>query len=238
MSSFFYYTRGKNSFLEKIKDGKTGNGNLSSFAFDTTYKHGYDYTDSDTLEATKRAILNWLIFKTDFAYDVLGAERYEKAKESYELRQYNSEILDTLIKYFTLAWSSLRSADGKPLFLDGKRIFELLKEDIDKELENIKNQRSISKYAHLKDIIDTLCATKESCYLDAESHKPYLEAYLNTYIIDTYGYNFNEATYQTEYNHSEYFKDKVNERLQLALLNDADFWNGKNFSVTSFINGL
>ena len=113
----------KNSFLEKINDGKIGNGSLSSFIFDTMYKEGYDYTDSDILEATRRVILNHLIFKTDFALDTLGAKIYEKAKESYTMCQYNSDILDTLIKYFTLAWGCLRDQNGKQLFLDGKRIF-------------------------------------------------------------------------------------------------------------------
>ena len=37
---------------------------------------------------------------------------------------------------------------------------------------------------------------------------------------------------------SEYFKNKVNEKLQLSLLNDLEFWQGKEFSVTSFLNHI
>lgn len=228
----------KNSFLEKIKDGKTGDGSLSSFVFDTMYKHGYDYTDSDTLEATKRAILNYLIIKTDFAYDVLDAESYEKAKESYELRQFNSETLDTLIKYFTLAWSSLRSADGKPLFLDGKRIFDLLESDVNIELRYINDEHIANKYAPIKDVISTLCYAHNRYFSNVEDSEAYLHVYLNNYITDTYGYNFNEATRQTEYNHSEYFKGKVNERLQLALVNDKEFWKDRTFYVVSLLNRM
>ena len=226
----------KTAFLEKIKDGKIGNGSLSSFIFDTMYKEGYDYTDSDILEATRRVILNHLIFKTDFALDTLSTENYENAKECYNNCQYNSDILDTLIKYFTLAWGCLRDQNGKPLFLDGKRIFSVLRGDIDITLASIKNEYILDTYAILMAVINTICTVSYECYLNNEDDKASLENDLNTYIIDTYSYDFNKATEQTEYICSEYFKNKVNEKLQLALLNDKKFWKEKTFLVTSFLN--
>ncbi len=228
----------KTAFLDKIKDGKIGNGNLSSFIFDTMYKQGYDYADKDTLEATRRAILNWLIFKTDFALDTLSTKNYENARECYNNCQYDSDILDTLIKYFTLAWGSLMDKNGKPLFFDGKRIFEIIKGDVDNELKKIKNQYAQDKYAHLKAVIDTVCTVNYECYLNSENDKTELENDLNRYIIDTYSYDFIKATIQTEYTCSEYFKNKVNEKLQLSLLNDLEFWQDKEFSVTSFLNHI
>lgn len=226
----------KNNFLQNYKKWKTDKESLCGFVFDALYKHGYDYTDNDILNAIKISLLKMLVLNSDFAFDILGKDIYEKARDDFEKCEYDSEALKEVIKLFNCAWGNIKRPSGKPIFMDCSHIYPLLKDDISFYHSLIKSNQIENKYAPLKVIIDTICTVDYECYLNNEKDKTELDGEINTYIIDTYGYDFNQASKQTEYTHSEYFKNKVNEVLQLALLNDKEFWKDKTFLVTSFLN--
>lgn len=238
-SPFFPVTNEeKSAFLEKLPTLKNGKESLSMFVFDALYKHGYDYTDSDILNAIKISLLKSLLFRCDFALDALGEKSYKKACEVFENGEYCSDILSELIKCFNHAWGHLKLPNGKPVQMDCAHIYPLLKDDISYYYSVIKNNQIDSKYAPLKSVINQIVPSiNDACYLNLKE-KSKLNIELNSYIIDTYSYDFNTASNSTDYIYSEYFGNSVNDILQLALLNNKDFWKSKDFSVVAFLNNV
>ena len=227
----------KESFLKSYKEWNSKDS-LYSFVFDALYKHGYDYTNKDTLEAIRVALLNQLIFNCDFARDILGDKDYQSACEAFKREQYSACQLVEIIKCFNLAWGHLKSTNGKPMCMDCSHIYPLLHRDIENQLSIIKSRKIEREYAPLKNVIDKITpGVKIECYLNATMLKAkMLESSINDYIRDIYNYDFNKASNDTEYVYSEDFGGTVNKVLQLALLNCEDFWKEKSFDIVEFIN--
>lgn len=226
----------KNNFLQNYKKWKTDKESLHGFVFDALYKHGYDYTDSDILSAIKISLLKILVLNSDFAFDILGKEFYEKARDDFEKCEYESDALKEVIKLFNCAWGNIKRPSGKPIFMDCSHIYLLLKDDISFYHSLIKSKQVENKYEPLKNEIEKIVQDiKYDCYLNAKEDSE-LNDKLNGYIVDKYGYDFNVNVKGTNYVYSENFGSSVNEILKNSLLNDKEFWKDKDFYVSSFIN--
>lgn len=230
----------RDRFLKKHKQYNQGYSDkqLHSFVYEALHNHGYDYADKEVCEAIKIAILKQLIFHSSFAEDVLNDEDYKKAKDTYKRGQYNNGVLKELIGLFLCARNNLINTEGKPVCMENNHFYLLLYSDIETQISIIKEKKIEKDFAPLKKIIEKIASgVKADCYLNAtKTSFDHLNVKLNDYITDTYGYDFLKASGDTEYRYTENFKGKINELLQLSLIDNKDFWANKKFKVAIFLN--
>lgn len=222
----------KNNFLKNLHLEKE-KIDLSKFVIDCFRSY-----DDDLKEAVKGAILRWSIEISTFASDILSEEDYLKAKETYKRRQYQSGVLKKLVDCFLLAQSELRDYKGNYVVFNTESFKLALYSDVKSEYDEIKNQRVKKNFEALKRVIEKIASgAKAECYLNASNcdfyeHQRKIKNELNDYVKEKYGYNYNDVNLYEE------FVGKANELLQLALVNDKDFWLNKKFNVAKFINEI
>ena len=211
----------KDEFKAHLKNNFQ-NYTLSHFFYDFSNS---EITNNDELDAIQYAILKFLITHTSFASDILNEEDYQKACDTFKRGQFNNGVLQSLIVLFLNAHVYFSSSNKE------NNIKSLLYSDTNTHLVAIKEKRTDKEFAPLKKVIEKVASgVKPECYLNVfrQSYIDRLDENLNNYIIEKYKYN-------PEYVHS-YLKNNSNKLFQLALLNDKNFWNDKDFSVISFIN--
>lgn len=191
-----------------------------------------------TQSACERVALKFMIADSDFAKDFLDSEEYEKAKQTFARKQFNSKVLQKLLSYFLKAlsqWSNNLSNLFTIAILDEIRIAE--EEEADRT------------YGALKKVIEKVAAgVKSGCYFEAEHgiymYRSSLSEELNRVVIEHAKYDFNAYNNRIFGNkRSTLFcnrEDKENNLiLQTALLNDPDFWaSHEHFSIVGFLNEI
>ena len=66
----------------------------------------FDFTSSEVQTACERVLLKFMLCDSDFAKDYLNGEEFVKANEVYARKQYNSKLLQTLLRAFSDLLSS------------------------------------------------------------------------------------------------------------------------------------
>ena len=77
-------------FLQNYKKWNTGKESLHGFIFDALYKHGYDYTDSDILNAIKISLLKQL-YVLQLNFEIYSYQQFSKKllyKHPLYIRKY------------------------------------------------------------------------------------------------------------------------------------------------------
>ena len=188
--------------------------------------------------ACEHVALKFMLCDSDLAKDLLSEEELAKANEVYARKQYNSKLLQKLLCDFLNLL--LKQRDKNNL----RNLFTIAIID---ELRKVHEDEINRTYGALKKTIEKVASgVKSNCYYEAV--RPFydliLNDSLNQFLLNKLGYNFNQANDPyTGKNISGLFcndQQKVsNGILQLALVNDADFWaNHENFSVVTFINEI
>lgn len=197
---------------------------------------GYEHhkrEDKDLLQATKIAIFKLVLMHPTFAQDVLSEEDYKKAQSTYKRGQFNSGALKNLLNCFLKAYQFFYQ------YNKSVELYLLLWCEIQNQYELIKSAQVEKAFGPLKKVVeDVASGVKADCFLDAT--RPSLDIYsldksLNEYLINKYGYDFNNANYGTKASFGGKEKNKL---LQLAIYNDKDFWKDKSFFVVGFINSV
>ena len=192
-----------------------------------------------TQSACERVALKFMIADSDFAKDFLDSDEYEKAKQTFARKQFNSKILQKLLNNFLTALSQRRNNTLSNLFtiaiLDEIRIAE--EEEADRT------------YGALKKVIEKVAAgVKSGCYFEAEHgiymYRSSLSEELNRVVIEQAKYDINACNAPVCNNETSTLfcncEDKENNRiLQTALLKDPNFWaSHEHFSIVGFLNEI
>ena len=202
----------------------------------------FDFNSSEVQTACERVLFKFMLCDTDFAKDYLNGEEFMKANEVYARKQYNSKLLQTLLRAFSDLLSS------HPLKSDCYNLFTIPVLD---EIRRIREEEINRSFGSLKKRIETVAAgVKGDCYLEGECGEPFpfrsfeLDAALNEYLLQGTRYNFNEANHPYVSGDSSTLfcnckEEKSNGLLQSALLDDAAFWEAhKGFNVVAFLNAI
>ena len=194
--------------------------------------------DTATQIACETVALKFMIEDTTFAKDLLNAEDYEKAQSVFARKQLNSKILRNLLScFFKLLKDHGHGGNLKNLFT--LQIMDQIK--IAQEEEINRN------FGTLKKRLDKVSSgVKNKCYFEAEQtyrdFRVYLNEELNEFVTVQFGYNFNQAKSRGGSRYSttllwEQEHKAGNSILQLALLDDKNFWSQhERFCVVTFIN--
>ena len=192
-----------------------------------------------TQSACEHVALKFMIADSDFAKDFLDSEEYEKAKQTFARKQFNSKVLQKLLNNFLTALSQRRHNTLSNLFtiaiLDEIRIAE--EEEADRT------------YGALKKVIEKVAAgVKSGCYFEAEhgcyEWKNNLPEELNGFFIAKAEYNFNKWNIYGRYDsfstlNCGHERQANNAILQTALLKDPNFWaSHEHFSIAGFLNEI
>ena len=94
-----------------------------------------------------------LVLNSDFAFDILDKEFYEKARDDFEKCEYDSEALKEVIKLFNCAWGNIKTVSGKPIFMDRSHVYPLLKDDISFYHSHIQEQRKLCTLSVIYQVI-------------------------------------------------------------------------------------
>ena len=203
----------------------------------------FDYRADDhcTQIACERVALKFMLCDSDFAKDVLSDDELEKANEVYARKQYNSKLLKKLLSYFLVLLNHYQSPE-----MSIGSIFAL---PIVDEFHKVQEEETSRSFGELKKIVEKVAAgVKNNCYSETERffsfHERRLSDELNQLMLSKVNYDFNKtADYRSVNQRSTLFcnnEDKANNRiLQLALVNDAEFWSKhENFSIVTFLNSI
>lgn len=192
-----------------------------------------------TQSACERVALKFMIADSDFAKDFLDSEEYEKAKQTFARKQFNSKVLQKLLNKFLTALSQRRNNTLSNLFTIA----------ILDEIRIVEEEEADRTYGALKKVIEKAASgVKSGCYFEAE-HSDYLfydpfSEELNRFGSKQSGYDFNKHNKPICNNEtSTLFCNRENQEtnsiLQKALLNDPEFWaNHKHFNVVGFLNEI
>lgn len=190
--------------------------------------------------ACEHVALKFMLCDSDLAKDLLSEEDLAKAKEVYARKQYNSKLLQKILHDFL---NILIEQRGK------NNLGNLFTISIIDELRKVQEEEINRTYGALKKAIEKVASgVKSNCYYEAEHsfnafYKP-LNDSLNQFLLAKINYNFNNANEHRANNETSTlfcnYEQKVsNSILQLALVNDANFWaNHENFGVITFINEI
>ena len=200
--------------------------------------HDFRTNDAATQIACETIALKFMIEDTDFAKDLLSAEDFEKAQSVFARKQLNSKILRNLLScFFKLIGDCGHKSNLKNLFT--LPIMEQIK---------IAQEEEINRsFGTLKKVLDKVSSgVKNKCYFEAEQtyhdFHMHLDEVLNEFVVAQFGYNFNQAKSRGGSRYSttllwEQEHKAGNSILQLALLDDKNFWNRhERFCVVTFIN--
>ena len=194
--------------------------------------------DAATQIACETVSLKFMIEDTDFAKDLLSAEDFEKAQSVFARKQLNSKILRNLLScFFKLLRDCGRKSNLKNLFT--LPILEQIKVAQEEEINR--------SFGALKKVLDKVSSgVKNKCYFEAEETYHdffvHLDKALNEFVVAQFGYDFNQAKSRSGSRYSttllwEQEHKAGNSILQLALLDDKNFWNRhEKFCVVTFIN--
>ena len=201
---------------------------------------GYRADDPCMQAACEQVALKFMLCDSDLARDLLSEEELAKANEVYARKQYNSKLLQKLLSDFLNLLLEQQEKDNL------KNLFTIaIIDELRKEQENEINRT----YGPLKKAIEKVASgVKSNCYYEAEhdfyGFLPPLNDSLNQFLLTKLEYNFNQANERHAGNgmstlFCNYEQKVSNGILQLALVNDADFWaNHENFGVVTFINEI
>lgn len=204
------------------------------------YDRGEISNDSGFQTACEHVALKFMLCDSNLANDLLSEEELAKANEVYARKQYNSKVLQKLLhRFFELLVYTHSNCNLQ-------NIFTIAVMD---ELRKVHEEEINRTYGALKKAIEKVASgVKSNCYCDAEhdfyGSIPPLNDSLNQFLLTKLGYNFNQANERHAGNgmstlFCNYEQKVSNGILQLALVNDADFWaNHENFGVVTFINKI
>ena len=201
----------------------------------------FEYRSDDPCmqAACEHVALKFMLCDSDLAKDLLNEEELAKATEVYARKQYNSKLLQKLLSDFLNLLHICNSNSLKNLFTIS----------ILDEIRKTKEEESNRAYGILKKKIEKVAAgVKNECYSNAEylplNIDSKLDDNLNSVFIEKTNYDFNKANERHAYNGTSTlfcnYEQKVsNSILQLALVDDTEFWaNHENFGVVTFINEI
>ena len=190
--------------------------------------------------ACEHVALKFMLCDSDLAKDLLSEEELAKATEVYARKQYNSKLLQKILHDFLNILIEQRVKNNL------RNLFTI---SIIDELRKVQEEEINRTYGALKKAIEKVASgVKSNCYYEAE-HDFYgfitpLNDSLNQFLLNKLGYNFNQANERHAGNgmstlFCNYEQKVSNGILQLALVNDADFWaNHENFGVVIFLNEI
>ena len=190
--------------------------------------------------ACEHVALKFMLCDSNLAKDLLSEEELAKANEVYARKQYNSKLLQKILHDFL---NILIEQQGK------NNLRNLFTISIIDELRKVQEEEINRTYGSLKKAIEKVASgVKSNCYYEAE-HDFYgfitpINDSLNQFLLNKLGYNFNKANERHAGNgmstlFCNYEQKVSNSILQLALVNDADFWaNHENFGVVTFLNEI
>ena len=190
--------------------------------------------------ACEHVALKFMLCDSDLAKDLLSEEELAKANEVYARKQYNSKLLQKLLCDFL---NLLLEQRGK------NNLRNLFTIAIIDELRKVQEDEINRTYGALKKAIEKVASgVKSNCYYEAD-HTFYgfispLNESLNDLFFTKTNYNFNQSNERHADNgmstlFCNYEQKVSNGILQLALVNDADFWaNHENFGVVAFLNEI
>ena len=201
-------------------------------------------TPDDCMQiACEHVALKFMLFDSDFAADLLDEQDLEKAKEVYTRKQFNSKILQKLLRDFLALLDELHCGSYQSIT---NNLFTIPLID---EFLKVQDEEIQRAYGALKQIIEKVAGgVKSDCYKIANNcyntfHNT-LDEELNENIIKSNGYDFNDANFgKVSTKTSTLFCNcdhkEINKILQLALVNDESFWSKHDsFSVIVFINEI
>ena len=190
--------------------------------------------------ACEHVALKFMLCDSDLAKDLLSKEELAKANEVYVRKQYNSKLLQKILHDFLNILIEQREKNNL------RNLFTI---SIIDELRKVQEEEINRTYGALKKAIEKVASgVKSNCYYEAE-HDFYgfitpINDSLNQFLLTKLAYNFNQANERHASNgmstlFCNYEQKVSNGILQLALVNDADFWaNHENFGVVTFINEI
>jgi len=191
--------------------------------------------------ACEHVALKFMLCDSDLAKDLLNEEELAKANEVYARKQYNSKLLQKLLSDFLTFLCETREKN---------KLSNLFTISIIDELRKVQEDEINRTYGALKKAIEKVASgVKSNCYYEAERSfydliKP-LNDSLNQFLLNKVGYNFNQANQPCASNEMSILfsmnqqEKRANSILQLALVNDTDFWaNHENFGVVTFLNEI
>lgn len=213
---------------------------LARKMLDLSHMNYSDYRADDPCmqAACERVALKFILCDSDLAKDLLNAEDLSKANEVYARKQFNSKLLQKLLHQFLKLLAEQRA---EPYL---NNLFAI---SIIDEYRAVQEEEAIRTYGPLKKLIESVSSgVKSICYYEADNffygNESQLRDDLNAFLVQKCGYDFNKANQRNANNKSstlfcsqEYTES--NRILQLALLNDADFWQAhEKFGVVIFLN--
>lgn len=196
-------------------------------------------------EACEHVALKFMLEDTDLAKELLNDdELLMKASEVYKRKQYNNKILKQLLNSF---WYVLQSC-----LIDKSKVGDIFQISINDELKKCQEEKINTEYGKLKKLIDKVASgVKNDCYVKAVQELFVIYKYsrlendLNEIFIKELNYEFNKAhTYEKNntsniriYMPEGYDVIKRNNLMQLAMLDDKEFWQEHiDFDVVTFLN--
>ena len=190
--------------------------------------------------ACEHVALKFMLCDSDLAKDLLSEEELAKANEVYARKQYNSKLLQKILHDFLNILTEQQEKNNL------KNLFTI---SIIDELRKVQEEEINRTYGALKKAIEKVASgVKSNCYYEAEhdfyGFIPPLNDSLNQFLLTKLGYNFNQSNKRHAGNEMSTlfcnYEQKVsNGILQLALVNDADFWaNHEYFVVVTFLNEI
>ncbi len=200
----------------------------------------YDAADPCMQTACERVALKFILYDSDLAKDLLEGEEQSKARELYGRKQYNSKLLQKLLRDFLSLLTEFHAKNSL------QNLFTI---SIMDELRNVQEDELNRTYGALKKTVERISSgVKSICYYEAE--RPISGLYiplnedLNRFFENQIKYNFNQAhAISADFEKSTLLlgreQKECNRLLQLALVNDVDFWKThESFHIVSFLNEI
>ncbi len=190
--------------------------------------------------ACEHVALKFMLHDTHLAEEWLSEEELSKAHEVLARKQYNSKLLQSLLQNF-LSLLVVRR--------DRSRLQNLFVIPLADELSRLREEELDRTCGVLKRTVERIASgVKSSCYYAAEhalsGFAAPLQESLNRFLADKTHYDFRKAhEQQATREMSTLFCNQeaveCNRLLQLALVNDADFWQAHtHFGVVDFLNAI
>ena len=200
----------------------------------------FSSADPCVQSACERVALKFMLCDSDLAKDLLDEGELEKANEVFARKQYSSKVLKKLLGYFLCLMNELT--------LRGHLTSDLFIIPFINEYNKVQDEEFIRSFGPLKKVIEKIASgVKSNCYYSAEgfsrTNKSLLNEELNQFAIKKVDYDFNDASKYKPWQRSTLFCNEEssvnNSILQLALLDDAEFWSKhEHFSIIGFLNNI
>lgn len=203
-------------------------------------------TDHTLLQSVcERVALKFILEDTDLSEDLLSQDEFEKAKEVYTRKQYNSKILQNLLDDFSYLLVRTRDREN---FSNLSNYFII---SIRKEYLKAQEEAINLSFGSLKKVVDRVSAgVKAVCYLETTQtlrvhgvlHEKLLPE-LNKFLAEKYHYDWNAVISSQIYGKdtstllSSTREDETLRLLQQSLLDDLQFWTSHpHFNPITFVN--